>query len=147
MGLTHLRRAFLLLWELPQNVLGAATLAAHAVRGSVRRVTFRQERVVVQIAGDGAVSLGLFVFHTEVDSRFVPVGPENLAHELGHSVQSRWLGPLYLPLVGVPSVLRVGYAMFYQVRHHRRWGGYYDGYPERWADELGHVDRAQRPRP
>ena len=39
------------------------------------------------------------------------MGPENVDHEYGHAVQSRRLGPAYLPLVGVPSVMRVAYAM------------------------------------
>jgi hypothetical protein len=63
------------------------------------------------------------------------------AHEHGHTFQSRLFGPLYLPLVGVPSVSRVLYAIAYRELTGRRWQGYFDGYPEDWADELGGVDR------
>ena len=51
------------------------------------------------------------------------------------------LGPLYLPLVGVPSVLRVIYSVGYREVTGKQWQGYYDGYPEDWADRLGGVSR------
>ena len=138
-------RAALLLWELPQNALGAANLAAQALAGNVRGVEIERERVMIEIAGEGGVSLGLFVFFATRDSRFVPVGPENRDHEYGHSIQSRTFGPLYLLLVGVPSVTRVAYAIAHRKITGRRWGGYYDGWPEKQADALGGVDRTKRP--
>ena len=140
-------RAFFLLWEAPQNLLGAGTLAVHLLRGGAQRVAFADERVFIELRGDGAVSLGLFVFFSRADNRYVPVGAENRDHEYGHSLQSRLLGPLYLPLVGIPSTMRVAYAMAYFHRHGRRWAHYYDAYPERWADVLGGVDRTLRPLP
>jgi hypothetical protein len=134
-------------WELPQNVLGLALLAVQQLRGRVRRVVFERERMMVELAGGAAVSLGLFVFWTATDNPFVPVGAENADHEWGHSVQSRWLGPSYLLLVGVPSQLRVFYALAHRALGGRRWAHYYDGYPEDWADRLGGVDRSLRPPP
>jgi hypothetical protein len=145
MGWFH--RAFLLAWELPQNVLGAIAFAGMLARRNVRRVRFERERWMVELEGDGAVSLGLFVFFSTKDNKFVPVGPENRDHEYGHALQSRLLGPMYLPVVGVPSVVRVAYAMGYLAITGRRWSHYYDGWPERWADELGRADIAARPNP
>lgn len=133
-------------WEMPQTALGAAALAGHLARREVRSVGIERGCVLVEI-DTGAVSLGRFVFHSRMDSAYVPVGPENKDHELGHAVQSRRYGPLYLPLVGVPSVMRVVYAVAYKHTHGRRWGGYYDGWPEKQADELGGVDRSLRPAP
>ena len=138
-------RAALFVWELPQNVLGGALLGVQLARGNVRDVAFERERVMVRI-DSVAVSLGLFVFFTDGDNAFVPVGTENRDHEYGHSIQSRWLGPFYLLIVGVPSELRVAYALVYRALRGTRWGGYYDGFPENWADRLGKVDRSQRPR-
>jgi hypothetical protein len=134
-------------WELPQNVLGAANLALHVVRGGVRRVEMERERLFVEIAGDAAISLGYFVFWSAHDNRYVPVGPENRDHEYGHSVQSRLLGPLYLPLVGVPSMSRVAYAVGYRTVTGKRWSGYYSGWPERQADQWGGADTSLRPAP
>jgi hypothetical protein len=140
-----LRSLAALAWEGPQTLLGAATWAAFRARGRLVRTTRERGRIVSEITGDGAVSLGLFVFYTRSDGPFVPVGPENRDHELGHARQSALLGPLYLPIVGVPSTLRVGFAIAHKLVRGRRWGGYYDGFPERWADALGGVDRSLRP--
>ena len=68
-------------------------------------------------------------------------------HEHQHTIQGEHLGPLYLPLVGLPSVLRVVYAAMYRARTGRRWSRYYDGWPENSADRLGGADRSLRPEP
>ncbi len=141
-----IREAALALWELPQNALGLATFAVHLARGSAGRVSRERGCVFVEVP-IGAVSLGRFVFFSTVDSPFVPVGGENKDHEYGHSLQSRRYGPLYLAVVGVPSTLRVARAVAWKLEHGTRWSGYYDGFPEREADELGGVDRSLRPRP
>jgi hypothetical protein len=142
-----LRRAALLAWECPQNALGAALFAAQAARRNIVCTRFDRERVMVEIRSFGAISLGLFVFFTNQDNPYVPVGRENLDHEYGHSIQSRWLGPLYLPIVGVTSELRVLYAFAHRHLRGYRWAGYYHGFPESWADRLGCVDRSLRPPP
>jgi hypothetical protein len=143
----HTARLALLLWELPQDLLGAALLLALAAAGRTRGARWERERLFIRLAGDGAVSLGLFVFFSDRDNRYVPVGPENRDHEYGHSIQSRRLGPLYLPLVGLPSLLRVLYAIGYRHLTGRRWPRYYAGWPERAADRLGGADLSLRPAP
>jgi hypothetical protein len=140
-------RALLFGWELPQNIVGAFVLAIQTMRGHVMVVSFHQERVFVELRSIGAISLGLFVFFTYKDNPFVPVGRENRDHEFGHSFQSRALGPLYLPVIGIASEARVLYAFVYRHVTGRRWSGYYDGFPERQADELGGVDLTLRPPP
>lgn len=140
-------QAVLFAWELPQNVLGLLNLGLQRALGNVASIRRDRGRIFVELAGEGAVSLGFFVFHATRDSRVVPVGPENADHEYGHAIQSRWLGPLYLPVVGVPSTLRVLYATLHLARTGRRWARYYDGWPEDSADRLGGVDRSLRPAP
>jgi hypothetical protein len=49
------------------------------------------------------------------------------------------LGPLYLLVIGVPSSLRAGYAAARYLVTKEPWDGYYDGFPENWADRLGGV--------
>lgn len=140
-------RALLFGWELPQNAVGALVLATQTIRGNVIVVRFQQERVFVELRSIGAISLGVFVFITCKDNPFVPVGRENRDHEFGHSFQSRALGPLYLPVIGIASEARVLYAFVCRYVTGRRWSGYYDGFPERQADELGGVDLTLRPPP
>lgn len=61
-----------------------------------------------------------------------------IKHEQGHTKQSRMLGPLYLFVIGIPSMvwchLFEGYRKKYNI-------SYYDFYCEKWADELGGVKR------
>ena len=142
-----MRRGVLALWEAPQNVLGVLVLGIRWARGRVVAVRGEAERWLIQITEGGAVSLGWFVFWTNTDNPYVPVGAENKAHELGHGLQSRMLGPLYLPVVGLTSELRVIYAVLHRLLTGRRWGGYYDGFPENWADRLGGAERSLRPPP
>jgi hypothetical protein len=48
-------------------------------------------------------------------------------HEWGHSIQCRILGPLYLPVVAIPSFLRANFGA----------GTYLNFYTEKWAENLG----------
>jgi hypothetical protein len=134
------KMVLLALWELPQNVLGAGLLAAQFALGHVEATRLERERLFVR-SRHMAVSLGFFVFWAQDDSRWFRLDSWVKDHEYGHSFQSRLLGPLYLPLVGVPSTMRVLYAIAYRELTGRRWGGYFDGYPEDWADRLGGVRR------
>ena len=131
------------LWELPQNALGLVWLGAEKAFGQVERLEWDRGRLFVE-SRRSAVSLGLFVFWREGENRWFILDGATRAHEYGHSFQSRWLGPLYLPVVGVPSVLRVLYAVAYREISGRRWDGYFDGFPESWADRLGGVNRVRR---
>jgi hypothetical protein len=142
-----IRTLALALWELPQNLLGVARFGIALTRRRVERVTLDRGRVMIELREGAAVSLGSFVLWTRTDNPWVPVGAENRDHEFGHSIQSRKLGPLYLPVVGVPSTMRVVYAVTYRIARGKRWAHYYDGWPENSADRLGGADRSLRPLP
>jgi hypothetical protein len=60
-------------------------------------------------------------------------------HEYGHSRQSAMLGPLYLLVVGIPSLMRVAYSRYYRKKHGHAWKRYFDAFPENWADTLGGI--------
>ncbi len=121
-----------LIWEQPQTLLGALLLLSRKAFRLVERIDKSNGRVFVQSRG-GGVSLGLFVFYYDA------WGVRE--HEFGHTFQSRRLGPLYLLLVGIPSVSRVVYAWLYRSFSGRYWNHYFDGWPEKQADRLGGVDR------
>ncbi len=135
-----LRRAVAIGWELPQTLLGVCVYGAERLRRRVVRTERVEGRLVVETKGT-AVSLGFVVLWCGESNRWHDLDARNRAHELGHAVQSRMLGPLYLPLVGVPSTARAIYAFVYRELTGTKWSGYYDGYPERWADRLGGVQR------
>lgn len=129
------------LWELPQNLVGGLTFVLTRARGGVLGVERERGRLFVEVDGF-AISLGWFVFWSrERTTPWFHIDRAVREHEYGHTRQSRLLGPLYLPVVGLPSVMRNVYAFAYRLVKGRRWLGYYDGFPEDWADRLGGVDR------
>jgi hypothetical protein len=137
-----LGKAASLVWEGPQTALGAAMLAVEAARKRIVHVEVEDGRLVVESKGTG-ISLGHIVFWSRENSRWHDLDVRNRAHELGHTRQSRMLGWLYLPVVGLPSISRAAYALVYRELTGRQWTRYYDGYPENWADRLGGVRRHQ----
>jgi hypothetical protein len=135
-----LRRGLSLAWEAPQTALGLAMLGSEAARKRIRRIEVEGGRMVVESSGTG-ISLGHIVIWSRESSRWHDLDLRNRAHELGHSKQSRLLGWLYLPLVGLPSISRAAYALAFREVTGEQWTGYYEGYPENWADRLGGVIR------
>ena len=121
-------------WELPQNLLGC--LVWLFVRRNITEVTVEHRRLFLHVPNFG-ISLGSFVFWSNSDNAFIKINPDNKAHEFGHTLQSLRFGPLYLIAVGLPSISRVIYGAIYYAIKREKWQGYYQGYPERWADELG----------
>ena len=138
--MASLPKALLFAWELPQNLLGGSVLAAHTALRPVRGIRRDRERLFVETRHT-AVSLGWFVFWARGENRWFVLDGWTRDHEHGHTYQSRLLGPLYLPIVGVPSAMRALYAVAYREATGRRWTRYFDGYPEAWADRLGGVRR------
>jgi len=95
-------------WGLLQTAAGAAILLRYR-----RCPRFRcHGAVVTSWPRSDSLSLGMFIFLTDKPPRdrrgLVPHGEISrrmLVHEYGHTVQSLILGPLYLPVVGLPSLL------------------------------------------
>lgn len=92
------------IWQLPQNLLG------------VLWKNIKKESIITEITNDdiesvgakaylikagGAVTLGKYIFISQTyrDQYLI------VKHECGHVKQSRILGPLYLIVIGVPSIL------------------------------------------
>jgi hypothetical protein len=134
----HLSWAILAVWELPQNLLGAALFLIKCLQ-SRPSVELRGNRMLIR--SDIGISLGSFVFWMcDPDDKTFTLSDVNKYHEIGHSIQSLALGPAYLAVVGIPSAARAVYARIYYRLKKKRWEGYYKGFPESWADRLGGVD-------
>lgn len=119
-------------WGIIQNVVGFCVFLAN-----IRRQHFRYNGAVVTVwrARLGSMGLGMFTFISE--------GAMNgerreftLTHEFGHTVQSIILGSLFMPVIGLPSLLWAGLPVFRKYRE-RKSISYYWLYTERWADFLG----------
>jgi len=132
---------FLFAWEFPQLVVGLLVYAVMIARRQVVRIERERNRFFIQTPYMG-VSLGWFIFWTPAGNRFPELENDCRMHEYGHARQSVMLGPLYLPVVGIPSVMRVLYSKWYYRKYGRSWTKYFDGFPENWADKLGGVTKS-----
>lgn len=123
---------FLYVWQLPQNVLGLLTYLFVKLRGGEGGRVFGTSIYVARARwGGGSVSLGRYVILGSYAGRLT------LRHEIGHCYQSALLGPLYLIVVGLPSVTWATmkkYGLFA-----RR--SYYCFFTERWADRIAGINR------
>ncbi len=129
------RHAAMWIWQLPQHILGliVLTVVRRHYQALVRRALPYDARLYRfdPRSHEWGVSLGNYVF--------LSTGYDHVTirHEYGHCRQSRLLGPLYLIVVGVPSIIRATYWWIRRLPAR----DYYRGYPEAWADRLAGVRR------
>jgi hypothetical protein len=113
-------------WGLPQTIAGAGVLLAAGRHR--KRYPFRSA-IVTEWKLSRGLSLGPFIFVPRHCPRRL------LVHEYGHTVQALILGPLYLPLIVIPSLVWAGTPAL-ERRRRRRGMSYYAFYTERWANHL-----------
>ena len=125
----------LYIWQLPQNLCGLLltaflpTMVPIDFKGVAHRLP--SSLIFISDRMSGGISLGRYVvLNTGLSSKYA-----TFAHERGHSIQSMILGPLYLFVIGIPSIL---WAAWW---NESRLCSYYSFYTERWADILGGVNR------
>lgn len=104
-----------LTYELPQTIVGflLAQVLNYAAAGIVYRVADVSVLTYHYPQGQ-AVSLGSYLIGTKE----LRAESTLCIHEYGHCLQSRWWGPLYLLVIGLPSVMSV---LFAPAQHHLRW--------------------------
>lgn len=119
-------------WGMPQTLAGAVLYMKHR---NDEHFSYRGAKATAWDCDKG-VSLGRFIFVPKNSSDFI------LDHEYGHTIQSLILGPLYLPLIGAPSLAwnRIPYFE----RHRQKTGrSYYSVIFENTANLLGAKAPAQ----
>jgi hypothetical protein len=118
-------KILLYLWSLPQNLLGLLLRAIYKGNDS----QYEDALVRRSVKMGGGISLGRYIIINRYASR------KTIMHEYGHCRQSKRLGPLYLLVIGLPSILHAW-------RYDKKTGkSYYDYWTERWADRLGGIER------
>jgi len=119
----------LYLWQLPQNIVGFLFVLVLQPEGSFE---FDGHALYYASRMRGGISLGRYII---VSDKFKDYNGRTEQHEIGHAFQSLYLGPLYLLVIGLPSLL---WAAWWN----RSMGvSYYSFYTEKWADRLGNVER------
>ena len=129
-----MKKFLLYLWQLPQHILGLLVIFFTGAK--------RNDLGYWESTGNWfGVSLGNYIVfrrpkNTKVDSN-------SIKHEQGHQVQSKYLGPLYLIIIGIPSgsfnLIDRFFHSDWEEEKRLKW--YYSLLWEHSADKLGGVDR------
>ena len=133
----------LFLWQLPQNILALLLIGIYSLLwGRVESGDYKGVNYIYFQRWRCGVSLGHYVLLGDYSLE----RPDVLAHEYGHSRQSLILGPLYLLLIGLPSITgNIIDRLFHNERHgwsyEKAYWWYYNQPWEKWADKLGNVER------
>ena len=113
-----MKKVILYCWQLPQNIIGLlySIFSDSSKEHSVQDVDIYRKK-----KNSGSVTLGKYIILDKYAT------DTTIRHEYGHTIQSKILGPLYLIIIGIPSII---HAIF-----HRK-GSYYHFYTESWANKL-----------
>lgn len=136
-----MKKIILWIWQLPQNLIGFIW-TRFAKDGF--QIKNKQVKVWYLPCFNSGIALGDYII---IDTWYKNIKDENMTneilHETGHQKQSRILGPLYLLIVGIPSLVRNVWDRLF----HKKWTltqrleWYYSGFSEKQADRLGGVKR------
>lgn len=123
------KNILLYIWCLPQNLLGLLFLLF--IKGE-KKHTLNNINFYYCWGFPGGISLGQYIILGYKDT-------ESVKHEFGHCIQSKKWGWLYLPIVGLCSIIWAGlYGWLIKPTKN----GYYKFWTERNADKLGGVKRS-----
>lgn len=121
-------------WGIIQNIAGVfVRLFVLIGSGKEARMGTHHGAVVTKWKKSHSMGLGMFIFFGHEGA---PDEKNVLSHEYGHTVQSAWLGPLFLFVIGIPSYT---WAFLPSCVKKRKEQGikYCSFYPESWANRLG----------
>ena len=127
------------IWQFPQHIIAYVIILINCK--SIKLMVSKDgiSHYLVDHLFDSAISLGNYIF-LDSDGNF---SYKTIKHEFGHQKQSLMLGPLYLIVIGLPSIIgniidRIKHKYF---RRHYDPDFYYKQPWEAWADKLGGVVR------
>lgn len=121
-----IKNCILYIWQLPQNIIGL--IFSKIVNKTNKSYLYQFQDIDITITNSikGGVSLGKYII--------VGINCNNyniISHEYGHYLQSKILGPMYILIVGIPSIIHNIYYSTFNKEY-----DYYSVYPEKWANNL-----------
>ena len=132
------RKILFFFWQftygLLQNIIGLVMLAIYKSRGCESEWYHNALVTYIEKKNFGGVSLGMFIFinkNTVGDKRH-----DTRIHEYGHTVQTMILGPAWLFIIALPSVIWCGLPALCKLRKKKNIS-YYWLYCEGWANLCG----------
>lgn len=117
------------LLEFPQNLIGYITHKVYTKRYNQSYYKYKDAYITHVPGRWGAISLSRFIFADDAYYK-----SSLIKHEYGHTIQSKMLLFLYLPVIGLPSFI---WSRFFQKYRRRSKKNYYWLYTESWANKLG----------
>lgn len=127
--MNYIRNLILFIWQLPQHLLAILYIGYLVMMCKDLGIDSRyKQAIVIPCVMRGAVTLGCYVF-VGLNSEY----RKTVKHELGHTIQSKILGPLYLIVIGIPSITYCGLRRIFPSLRKKN---YYDFYTEKWANNL-----------
>ena len=135
-------------WCLPQSVIGfivynLVKLFDRDVEERVIESTLT--KVIESEKFGGGVSLGKYILIYDYDDAYGVTDEwtkeqeeEMQKHEWGHTLQGFLLGPLYLLIIGIPSIV---WASFFKKYRRENNVSYDSFYTESWANSWGGVNK------
>ena len=125
----YIRNLILFIWQLPQHIVALIYFGYLVMMCKDLGVDSRyKQATVIPCIMRGAVTLGNYVF-VGLNSEY----RKTVKHELGHTIQSKILGPLYLIVIGIPSITYCGLRRLFPSLRKKN---YYNFYTEKWANNL-----------
>ena len=125
----YIRNLILFIWQLPQHIVALIYFGYLVMMCKDLGVDSRyKQAIVIPCVMRGAVTLGNYIF-VGLNSEY----RKTVKHELGHTIQSKILGPLYLIIIGIPSITYCGLRRIFPSLRKKN---YYDFYTEKWANNL-----------
>lgn len=116
-------------WQLPQNLLGMLYKDCISDNIITRVNCDATDYECYLTRNGGGVTLGRYIF---VNQNYKDLS-NVILHERGHVKQSRMLGPLYLIIIGIPSISWAGLRRLIPTLKKIN---YYLLYTESWANKL-----------
>ena len=130
-----IKEILLYIWQLPQNLVALILLLIYQREKVYHKLNGRTFYFTTEMPS--GISLGNYIIMNRQDKE------DGMRHEYGHSIDSRRWGPIYLIIIGLPSLL----GNIYDRIAHKNWKysdsaeWYYNQPWEKSADKNGKVDR------
>ena len=125
----YIKNLILFIWQLPQHIVALIYFGYLVMMCKDLGIDSRyKQAIVIPCIMRGAVTLGNYVF-AGLNSEY----KKTIKHELGHTIQSKILGPLYLIVIGIPSITYCGLRRLFPSLRKKN---YYNFYTEKWANNL-----------
>lgn len=125
----------LFIWQILQNLIGISFWVYFKLRGDLETIVKNKySKVYRSKYMSGGISLGSFAF---VDNA-LSIKETAVRHEQGHMWDSKVMGPLYLLIVGIPSLMNAIFGFT---------DCYYKFFCETWANKHAGVGLDKNCRP